>query len=57
MPTSEKTYRIEMDSLSRCLEHLRCLDLPGMEALAHQFGTPAERALIAAARAFLLTLP
>lgn len=57
MPTSEKTFRIEMESLGRCLEHLRCLDLSGMEALAVTYGSPAEQATIAAVRSFLLTLP
>jgi hypothetical protein len=57
MPTSEKTYRIEASSLQRCLEHLRTLDLAGMEALAATYGSPAEQATIAAVRAFLLTLP
>lgn len=57
MPTSERTYRIEMASLSRCLEHLRTLDLRGMETLAVTYGSAAEQATIAAVRAFLQTLP
>lgn len=57
MPTSEKTWRIEMESLGRCLEHLRCLDLSGMETLAATYGTEREQCLIAAVRAFLQTLP
>jgi hypothetical protein len=57
MPTSEKTFRIELESMGRCLEHLQTLDLAGMEVLAATYGTAAERATIAAVRAFLATLP
>lgn len=57
MPTSEKTWHIERESLGRCIEHLRCLDLSGMETLAATYGTAADLDLVRAVRAFLLTLP
>jgi hypothetical protein len=52
-----KIYAIEMASLRRCLEHLRTLDLPGMQELANRHGTDEDRALIRAVSSALATIP
>jgi hypothetical protein len=49
-------YAIQIRSLEECLEHLKTLDLPGMEILALAHGTDRERRQIAAVRKFLATL-
>lgn len=50
-------FAIQMRSMVEALEHLRTLDLAGMETLAVTHGTDRERRLIAAVRAALQTLP
>jgi hypothetical protein len=52
-----KIFAIEMKSLRTCIEHLRTLDLIGMEVLAVSHGTAAERALIRSVRTCLASLP
>ena len=52
-----KIFRIEMDSLRQCVEHLRTLDLDGMEILAARLGSQDDRDLIAAVRRALADIP
>lgn len=52
-----KIFRIEMESLRRCVEHLQTLDLSGMEVLAARHGTPDDVQLIAHVKAFVSQVP
>jgi hypothetical protein len=52
-----KIFAIEMKSLRTCIEHLRTLDLAGMEVLAGRHGSAADVQLISSVRTCLLSLP
>lgn len=51
------SYTLQMRSIDECLEHLRTIHLTDLYDAALRHGSPAERARIAAVRAFLQTLP
>lgn len=51
------SYLLQVQSMEKCLEHLHTIHLTELHDAALRFGSPAERALIAAVRAFLQTLP
>jgi hypothetical protein len=51
------SYLIQMRSIDECLAHLRTIHLTDLYDAALHHGSPAERQLIAAVRAFLQTLP
>lgn len=51
------SYLLQVQSLEKCLEHLRTIHLTDLHDAALHHGSPAERALIAAVRTFLQTLP
>lgn len=51
------SYMIQMRSIDDCLAHLRTIHLIDLHDAALHHGSPADRARIAAVRAFLQTLP
>ena len=51
------SYLIQMRSVDECIAHLRTIHLSDLYDAALHHGSPAERARIAAVRAFLQKLP
>lgn len=53
----ERVYRAQIQHLARCVEALRLLDLDELAACAETHGADRDRALIAAVKHALDTLP